>query len=699
MRPEDIRTELDRIVSSKTFAEAERSRRFLRFVVESALANRFDEIKESVIGVEAFDRPASFDARTDPIVRVEAGRLRARLLAYYHAEGGQDPVSIDLPKGTYVPEFKPRIEPGPGTSRGPSYRRQLWAGLMFAAVLLGSAWYWTKRPTAPRQFIELAAPAPDGVELQNSAVSPDGHYVAVTGRLGNVTQLWLRSLRSMSAVPVAGTEGAALPFWSPDSRTIAFFTSAALMRIDLGGGPPRVICRVGAAFGGTWGPNGIVLFSSRPRIFQVSAEGGTPSAVTAVDRNAGEIADVFPAFLPDGRHFLYSIIRRAPAQSVLCVGTLSSRSCKALGIADPGAAFLPASAGQSPAILFGYRGALMMQSFDEKKLALAGAAIQIAPDVRHFHTRTDVSAATDGVVVFNASNECRRELKWYSRDGRILRAEGGRNNYESIQLSPDGRRLAIQLPDAASGRSEVWIQDLERKSKVRLGDETKESFGPVWSPGGTEVLYSAILDSGWTLVRQRVEEQRPAPWIKLDGVVLATDWSTNGRLVCYTKFQPAPEMGVIAVADASRTTQPLPATTPFQCCAAFSPESSPDGPGWMAYSSAESGQNEVYLRPLSRSGKRWQVSNSGGWLPHWRRDGRELYYLALDGTLMVVALDLAANSASVGKPAKLFRTNVPPFQYPTLPGNSYAVTADGFLINAAPDALRNESLTVFLPHL
>jgi Tol biopolymer transport system component len=702
MRPEDVRTELERILSSATFSEAERSRKFLRFVVEGALANRSDDIKESVIGVEAFGRPATFDPRSDPIVRVEAGRLRGRLLAYYHAEGAHDTVSIELPKGTYVPVFKARPAPGPGRPSESPQRRALWAGVLIAAVLLlGSLWHWNWTQTAPaRQFIELAAPAPDGVELQSSAVSPDGRYVAFTGRSGTVTRLWLRALQSMSAQPLDGTEGAALPFWSPDSRTIAFFTSSALMRIDLGGGPARAICRVQAAFGGTWGPSGIILFSQRPpeAIFQVPSDGGAPSAVTEPNHGAGEVAHVFPAFLPDGQHFLYSIVRRAPGRSVLCLGALHSRGCKALVAADPGAAYSPPYAGEAAAILFGYRGALMLQTFDEKRLALTGAAVQIAPEVRHVHTRTDVSAATNGVIVFNAAGEARRELTWFDRAGRILGTEGARNNYQSIQLSPDGRKLAVQAPDGASGRSEVWIVDLERKSTLRLGEGTEEGFAPVWSPNGTEVLFSAILESRMMLVRQKAEELQPRPWLDLQGVALATDWSIDGRFVSYTKFQPGPEMGVIALASSSKTAPPLPANAGLECCGVFSPDGPKDGPRWTAYTSDESGRNEVYIRPFGTSGKRWQVSNSGGWLPHWGSGGKVLYYLALDGTLMAAAITPTTGGISAGKPTGLFRTNVPPFQYPTLPGNSYAVTGDGrFLVNTVPEALRNESLTVFLP--
>ena len=205
MHSSDVRAQLDRILASPTFADAERARKFLRFVVEAAIAGRAAEIKESVIAVEALGRATSFDSRADPIVRVEAGRLRTKLLSYYHAEGACDLVLIDLPKGGYVPQFRqrqeslPRAEANQG-ARPPS-RMGLWAALALSAAGFGIGWrYWPRQASPSRETLRVSILPPDGAALRNSALSPDGRYLAFTARSGRVTRVWIRALNA-SGVP------------------------------------------------------------------------------------------------------------------------------------------------------------------------------------------------------------------------------------------------------------------------------------------------------------------------------------------------------------------------------------------------------------------------------------------------------------------------------------------------------------------
>ena len=706
MEAERVRVQLDRILASAAFAEAERGRKFLRFVVELALAGRVAEIKESVVAVEVLGRAASFDPRSDPIVRVEAGRLRSRLAAYYQSEGYSDAVVVDLPKGGYVPQFQERQLPEQPPV--PTAQHTYLPLLLVGAALCGSLASWValrvrSEASTLREPTLLSILTPEGFNIVNSAISPDGRHLAFTATSGTFTRLWIRALGSLDARVLPGTDEAAYPFWSPDGRSVAFFSIGKLNKINISGGPAQRICEISqASFGGTWSKLGVILFSTRPsgNIYQVSANGGAPKAISIPDVAHGEIAHLFPYFLPDGRHFLYSVISRGPVESAVRTASLDSPDARFLVNADLGTAYSPPYPGHAGALVFAYRGALMSQPFDAERLELRGAASQIAREVRHVGARADFSVATNGALAYQGNTERNRQLTWFDRNGRELARAGPPNAWQSISLSPDRTRVAIQAEDPSSGRTEIWIMRLDRGSLSRFGLQATEGFLPVWSPDGREIVFSAASISGMSLTRQAVDNLNASLLLALGGLRIATDWSGDGKLIAYTMPSPGfAELGIWlmpahnASKDAGRT---FSAAGHGECCAALSPTISAQGPRWMAYSSDETGQLEVYVKALPAGDRRWQVSSGGGWLPHWRLDGRELFYLALDGRLM--AVDLSSGFASV-TPRALFETTIHPFSYPTLPGNSYAVSGDGqrFLVNYALKHAAPTSVTVSLP--
>jgi len=248
-----VRLQLDRILASAAFADARRASSFLRFVVERKLEGHAGEIKESVIAVEVLGRTPSFDSKSDPIVRVEAGRLRERLSSYYEAEGGADPVLISLPKGRYVPEF---------TERRP-------------------------REASPRAgVLRLSILPPENASFESFAVSPDGRKLAFTAALNRPMMLWVRALDSLEAKALAGTDNASWPFWSPDSLSIGFFVPNKLKAVEISGGPARDIADLVVGRGGAWNSEGVILFCPRPVgiLYQVSEAGGTPNAAREVRR-------------------------------------------------------------------------------------------------------------------------------------------------------------------------------------------------------------------------------------------------------------------------------------------------------------------------------------------------------------------------------------------------------------------------------
>jgi eukaryotic-like serine/threonine-protein kinase len=708
MPPGEIRAQLDRILASATFADAERARKFLRFVVENALAGRAAEIKESVIAVEALGRPPLFDPRSDPIVRVEAGRLRTKLLSYYHSEGSNDAVLIDLPKGGYVPRFQERPSPVPSrdkkrglNSKGP-VRLWLRAALAVGVALCGAAWLcFGRQVSAPRETLRVSILPPEGASLQTSAISPDGNYLVFTARSGRMTRLWLRALNASDPKPLSDTEGAAYPFWSPDSQSVGFFTAEILKSIRITGGPSHAISRVHSAFGGSWGNRGSIIFAQRPTgaIFEVASEGGTPRPVTVPDRSLGEIAHVFPQFLPDGLHFVYSVIRRAPAESIARAASIHSPAFKDILNAEPGVMYAPPHAGSPGVLLFAYHNAIMSQPFDPAKLALTGTALQVAPAVRNTELRPDFSVSSTGILAYQAGTGNYRQLTWFDRHGNRLGTVGSRNDYRSIQLSPDESRVAIQAIDRSSGRSEIWVLDLNRGALSRAGAGALEAFAPIWSPDGKEILFSASTERGMILARQQIDQVHSTPFLTTRGIEVATDWSTDSRLVTYSKFQSDAGVWTKTVNDGPEEEGRCYSPGPGECCAAFSP-ASPQGPEFIAYVSGETGRQEVYVRTMLNGEHKWQVSNAGGWLPHWSRDGRELFYVALDGRLMAVAVSRAHGSGfTEGNPEPLFDTSISPFAYPHLPGNFYAISRNGrFLVNSRVENLLPESITVIIPY-
>lgn len=705
MQVEQIRNQLDRILASPSFAEAERAKKFLRFVVEQTLAGREDEIKEAVIGIEVLGRPASYDPRSDPIVRVEAGRLRTRLVAYYQSEGLNDPVVIELPKGAYVPRF---VERAPSTRAW--LNRRIIAVFVGGAALFGFAVCWVIWPSLHRDYASLAVPLrlsvlpPQNSEFQNIAISPDGQYLAFTATSGNVTSLWIRPLESPEARVLPGTDQAAFPFWSPDSKFIAFFSVGKLKKVFRSGGPAQTICDVQPAFGGTWNSRNIILFAQRPSgtIFQVSADGGKPTAVTVLDRAHGEISHLFPSFLPDGRHFLYSVVMSAPAEASVRVGAVGSRDSKPLLTAELGSAYSPPCRENAGSLIFAYHGALMSQPFDLRRLELSGSATQLAPQVRHSGGRADFSISSNCVLAYQGESEKDRQLTWLDRNGKELGVIGERNSYHGVTLSSNEKRLAIEVDDPASGRLEVWVSELEKGSLLRLGAPESNSLSPIWSTDAEEVVFSSGTRDGMALVRQQIEKLTATPLLERDGVHIATDWSGDGRWLAYSSSsQNRQWLGIWVKPLPSGSEDPgrgFSAVGHNECCAVFSPHALGSVPRWIAYASDETGRYEVFVKDFPSGTRRWQISTAGGWQPHWRDDGRELFYLALDGELM--SSEIVPESSFIAKRAQaLFKTTISPVSYPTLPGNSYTPGTNGqrFLVNYRVQQEPVRAVTVLVP--
>ena len=691
MDAERVRRQLDQILASAEFADAERATSFLRFVVNRVLDRRAGEIKESVIAVEALGRSPSFDPKSDPIVRVEARRLRDRLDSYYRREGADDPVVISLPKGGYVPEFSDRqpIEPPPSTKLSSAMLRAGWA--LFAVAALALAWIYFHEAPESRSAFRLSILPPANTTFESFAISPDGKAIAFTAIGKGGPMLWVRALDSLEAKPLAGTEDASQPFWSPDSRSIGFFTNSKLKTIGTAGGPARDIADIVVGRGASWGRDGMIVFGPIPDgvLYQVPANGGTARAVTSLDPSRAEIAHALPQFLPDGRRFLYLASSVKPGMSAIRVASLDGNTAKVLLASDAGATYVPASGARPASLVFVSRGAIMCQPFDLAKLTLAGERTAVAPEVRYRRWRDPgFSASANGILLYMSGSAEDRRFTWFDRQGKPLETVGPRNSFAAFNLSPDGRYLSLWSDnDPATSSPTVWLMDLWRDGTLSRFSELGVSgpeFLPVWSLEGRELLFSRGDERHMRLLRRSVNGGTVQIILDSDGPKFPSDWSSDRRFLLFSSQWPDyHDMHVWKMQlDATSAPRPLAQHPYAELGAVFSPADGAKGPRWIAYTSAETGRYEVYVQAFPDGGRRWTASTRGGWLPHWSHDGRELFYVALDGTLMSVALH-ADGGLQSGAPRPLFATDLRPTAIQTLM-NEYAISQDGrrFLLNA-----------------
>lgn len=696
--PSEVEAHLERVLASATFKGAERSARLLRYIVSETLQGRGRALKDYTLGAEALGRGEAFDPRTDPIARVEASRLRSRLELYYATEGGQDSVRIQVPKGGYVAVFEARpVAQNEGAVAGAQPERsaidtsappvatarpwsRVWVPLS-AALLASAATWWITRPlpvtsSSPMTRLELTTPAT--TDPASLAVSPDGRTVVFSAKDGEVSRLWMRELGEAAARPLAGTEDATLPFWSPDGRTIGFFTGGRVDSLELHTGIVRQVSVALVPAGGAWSPSGVVLHPLVPDspLFRTTAGAGglTPATTLAL----GQTGHRGPVILPGGERFLF-YAAGAPDVRGVHLGTLGSLDATRVTDADAPAVFVaPAT------LMYVQRGRLFARRFDPATGVLSGDPVTLADDVS-----TDpnagvaaLAASATGTVAYRTGPiGTRRQLLWVDRQGAVTSRVGTPEErgpaYGSV--APDGRRLAVQR--AVEGNTDIWIVDLERGPAVRLTTAPQADIAPVWSPRGDEIAYASQVDGVFELFATAPDHLAPRLLLRTGAAKQITDWSRDGRLLLYRALTPSPNgsADIFAVAsDGDQAPVAVAKTTFDERNATFSPDGR-----WVAYQSNESGQHEVYVQPYMPSGERLRISAAGGVQPHWRGDGGELFYLALDGTLMAAPISTRAPGVlQPGTPVPLFQTHVGGVQGTAL--NSYAPAADGqrFLVDA-----------------
>lgn len=539
-------------------------------------------------------------------------------------------------------------------------------GVALAAV---SFLYFRQKPPEQRP-IRFSISPPEKLtfaelyEAGPALISPDGSRLAfVTGESAK-HQLWVRSLNSLAAQPLAETGGFAYPFWSPDSRYLAFFADGKLKKVSADGGPAQIVCDAPNPRGGSWarasdGGPGIIVFAPDRygALFRVSAAGGEPVQLTALDSSRQQVSHRQPEFLPDGRHFLYAATDNADKSEVF-IGDLQAKPGPRNAHLLMGGVVRSSYA--SPGyLLFVHENSLMAQPFDVQRLELRGEPLALVDHVdAHLEFNTsNFSVSTNGVLAWRSQSGAEvRQLAWFDRTGKQLPGLDAREPYTSPSLSPDGNRIAVKRWDLHSFTGNIWLLDLVH------GSASGFTFGPgnhnsaVWSPNGSWIAFGleeTLLD--YRMYRKDAsgagdEQLLLKPTQPLD----PTDWSRDGRFILFTQFAPNAG-GDIWVLPLTGDRKPVPVlqTEFFEGQGAFSPDGR-----WIAYVSDESGRREVYVRSFNEAAPgatvgKWPVSTAGGGEPQWRRDGKELFYLAADGKLMAVPVK-AGSTFEVRVPVALF---------------------------------------------
>lgn len=505
------------------------------------------------------------------------------------------------------------------------------------------------------------------------ALSPDGSELVFVAQGAEGSQLFRRPLAEDVAQPLAGTAGASFPFWAPDGRAIAFFADGKLKRLDLGGGSPRALAEAPSARGGTWSRDGTILFapSITGGLMRVAAAGGISAAVTS--RAAGEGSHRFPFFLSDGRRFLYLVGQsRADVQGVY-LGSLDGGTGDRLAAADFAAEYVPGF------VLMVREGVLNALPFDEARGTIVGSAVPIGSAGGVVGTgRAAFSASSAGLIAYRTDATIRQQLAWIDRGGTTSSSLGSvAGPVEFPELDSDDQRVAVEA--TVEGNTDVWLVDARNGVTDRFTLDPSSDGAPAWAPGGSAVVFRSNRNGSFDLlVKPTGGEREEAVLLASSTPKFPADWSPDGRMLLYVNQDETTGSDLWAL-PLQDTAAPFPVVqTRF---AEDQGQFSPDG-RWIAYRSNESERLEVYVRPFPGPGGARRVSVDGGGQPRWRRDGKELFYVAANDNLMAVPIGERENTATldIGTPIALFSTRL---AGPGLPKQQYAVARDGqrFLMN------------------
>jgi len=534
----------------------------------------------------------------------------------------------------------------------------VWMGavVLTAIIAFSAGTLFRDKPGDPAP-IRFSVPPPAGTAfggMPGPAVSPDGRWIAfaTVSKDGYVT--WLRSLAATDAVELADARGGALPFWSPDSRSIGFFAAdGKLKRLDLrgplGSGEVRTLCNASGYAGGTWNASGVILFANEEGFLnRVSDTGGTPIPVSGLDGAGKQLSCRYPRFMPDGRHFVFESTAVAASlnHATIRVGSLDSRETKVITEADSNAVFVQGR------LLYVRDKTLVAQPFDPRRLAMTGDPVPLADQISVFSGLGNFSAAQGGPLVYLSSPEASFELAMFDRNGKRVGTlsdsvnPGVNSSYPNF--SPDGKSVALDHMEA--NNADIWIYNPTGKDPTRLTFDAARDVSPVWSPEGKDIAFASSRSGHLDLFRKASDGSKPEQLLYADDDdKFPTSWSPDGKFLLFDRYRHTQPYSSIWVLPLTAPLKPFPLLqTPVDEARG---QFSPDG-RWIAYQSLESGEGKIYVArfdprtPLASPAR--QISAAEALAPRWRKDGKEIFYFSRR-RLMAAALVFKDSAVEVGK--------------------------------------------------
>ena len=642
-----------------------------------------------------------------PLAPAALERVVARCLAKDPADRWQSARDLKFELQSIRDELATHERPRPVqiTWARPRTLFLLAAAVLLAALTVGVlTWINRDRSGGSERAVRFAFVLPDGLTLTDLAIggpvtiSPDGQRLSfVAGGPDGIRRLYVRPLDSLTAQVLPGTDGAAFPFWSPDSQFVGFFAQRKLKKVPAAGGPAQTLSDAVRPRGGTWSTSGVIVFSAGVghELYRIPGGGGVATRIGADGTN--EERD-WPFFLPDGVHFVYF---GRPQKPGIYAASVDAPAATLVLKDYVSVAYVP----NYLLVLIGpargaLSGTLLAQPFDPVGLQTTGEPRAIADHLayRSSAARGAFSASNTGTLVFATADDVPTRLTWFDRRGNEIGSIGGAASYEMPVLSGDERTVAAERVDPQTQAEDIWLIDTVRDLPTRLTSFPSLDIMPVWSPDGSRVVFASARETPPNLYIKGVNGATDE--IHLFRSIFnnqATDWTRDGQFIVYSSLDPKTEWDIWLLPMKSGMPANVPPIPLLR--SEFNEllgQVSPDG-RWLAYVSDESGTNDVYVRRFPSGGGKRRVSVNGGTAPRWRRDGRELFFFTLNGTLAAVTLK-GEMDLEIGAPSELFKPNISKKVAAEHDVTNYAVGADGerFLISRARENARTSLTTVVL---
>jgi serine/threonine-protein kinase len=534
---------------------------------------------------------------------------------------------------------------------------------VFSLATIAFALAFVGRAPQPSQPVRLSAEIGAEVTLYTSwgsaaILSPDGTRLAFVASGGDQKHLiYVRSLDQLQATALSGTENARDPFFSPDGQWLGFFADGKLKKISIQGGAAVKVCDAPNDRGGSWDEDGTIVFTpdNRVALSKVSSAGGRPEPLTTLDKQTGEVTHRWPQVLPGGKAVLFtsSVNGTNYEDAEIIVYSMSSGQRKTVQRGGFHGRYLPGTGH----LVYMHEGTMFAAPFDLKRLEVSGQPVPILEGVvtTPVHGGAQFSFSDTGNLVYVAGRGGGPNVSiyWMDRLGKFTPLRETPGDYSNPAFSPDGKRLALEIWDGTRG--DIWLDDWNRDTLTRLTFAGEGNSSPLWTPDGQRITYSSFeKGGGYTLYWRRADGAGDAQRLtESKNPQFAQSWHPNGKVLAFHQLNPDTNWDILTLAlegnekSGWKPGEPKPfVNTPF---IETEPAFSPDG-RWLAYSSNETGNFEVYVRPFPGPGGKWQVSTGGGRFPVWSRNGKELFYRTADSRIMVAAYTDTSDSFQAGKP-------------------------------------------------